>query len=205
VPRKNKQQAAASIDDVWLTPDDQIHVNVWIEGDFDEARGAHDLTLFLAYAREHGFLELKKVTVEFVGDRGGITTEDLRRVQFGNLQREITRRIREQDPTSWNPGDPSAYAQLPPSDWIKALKRAPRPGRGGRGDLFYASCAREYVELLTEPKPVQALAARRHLSESQIRNILHQARERGLLTKLGRGRAGGELTDKAKELLNGPH
>jgi hypothetical protein len=36
-----------------------------------------------------------------------------------------------------------------------------------------------------------------------VRNYLFKARERSLLTSAGPGRAGGELTDKAKEILDG--
>jgi hypothetical protein len=40
-----------------------------------------------------------------------------------------------------------------------------------------------------------------HLSVSQIRNILYEARQRELLTDSPKGKAGGDLTEKAIALL----
>jgi hypothetical protein len=59
--------------------------------------------------------------------------------------------------------------------------------------------------MLNHPSPVRGLAREHNYSEFQIRNWLHEARERGLLTAAPTGRAGGSLTDKAKDLLDGPH
>jgi DNA-binding IscR family transcriptional regulator len=49
--------------------------------------------------------------------------------------------------------------------------------------------------------PVAELAARHHLSASQVRNLVHACRNRGMLTASPPGRAGGELTGRAIELL----
>ena len=85
------------------------------------------------------------------------------------------------------------------------FERNPRPGRRGRDDAFYAEWAARYVSLLNHPRPVAELARQHNYSESQIRNFLHEARKRELLTAAPTGRAGGSLTDKAKELLDGTH
>jgi hypothetical protein len=86
---------------------------------------------------------------------------------------------------------------------IDEFRKHPRPGRVGRPDVFYASLAAQYVELLkASATPTKALAELHSYSESSMRDYLHQARERGLLTKAPPGRSGGELTDKAKEILN---
>lgn len=77
-----------------------------------------------------------------------------------------------------------------------------RPGRAKRGDRYYASAAAEYVELVaTSATPLKALAERNRYSSSQTRNILSEARRRGFLTQAPAGRAGGELTPLARELL----
>ena len=62
-----------------------------------------------------------------------------------------------------------------------------------------------YVDLLDggNQRPVSTLAEQMHLCEKTIRNYLFKARERDLLTSVGRGVSGGELTDKAKEILDG--
>jgi hypothetical protein len=86
---------------------------------------------------------------------------------------------------------------------LREFARNPRPGRRGRPDIFYAVLAAQYVELLNgRSAPTAALAELRNLSASQTRDLLHQARGRGLLTSPPRGRSGGELTEKAKKLLH---
>jgi hypothetical protein len=81
---------------------------------------------------------------------------------------------------------------------------ATRPGRKGRGDTEYARVARRYVELLgTHEQPTVVLADELALSSTQARSVLAQARARGLLTEAPKGRAGGQLTAKAIELLRG--
>jgi hypothetical protein len=77
-----------------------------------------------------------------------------------------------------------------------------RAGRRGRDDLYYARWAAEYADALTRSgNPVTELAARHHLSASQVRNLMHACRKRKMLTAAPSGRAGGELTARAIELL----
>jgi len=77
-----------------------------------------------------------------------------------------------------------------------------RPGRRGRPDLYYAELAKQYVDLLAESStPTKDLAQRLNYSPSSTRDLLHQARRRGLLSSPATGLAGGELTEKAKRLL----
>lgn len=77
-----------------------------------------------------------------------------------------------------------------------------RPGRSRRADLFYASAAARYVELLkTSSSPTTDLAHEMDLRPSQGRDLLHQARQRKLLTASEKGKAGGALTAKALSLL----
>lgn len=77
-----------------------------------------------------------------------------------------------------------------------------RVGRGGRDERFYAEWAREYVAACARSvHPVADLAARYHVSASQVRNLTYACRKRGMLTRSLPGRAGGELTEKALRLL----
>jgi hypothetical protein len=85
---------------------------------------------------------------------------------------------------------------------IREFARHPRPGRRGRDDIYYARLAAEYVELLTTSStPTKDLAEKHHYSATVMRDYLNQARSRGLLTRPERGRAGGQLTEKARDLL----
>lgn len=88
------------------------------------------------------------------------------------------------------------YADELASRWEKAAN-----SRDRRGNTYYASVAAAYVELLADRAPVAALAKNLGVSASKVRNDLFAARERGLLTSTGQGRAGGELTDEAREIL----
>jgi hypothetical protein len=77
-----------------------------------------------------------------------------------------------------------------------------RPGRKGRPDVFYAELAKKYVELLEGTStPTKDLAERLGYSPSSVRDFLHQARRRELLSPAVKGMAGGELTNKAMWLL----
>jgi len=78
----------------------------------------------------------------------------------------------------------------------------PRPGKVGRPDIFYARVAAKYVGLReTSSSPTKDLAVYLYVSQSQARDLIHEARHRRLLTKTKRGVAGGELTPKARDLL----
>jgi hypothetical protein len=91
-----------------------------------------------------------------------------------------------------------------------------RPGRPGRPDSYYLAWAKAYVERLAEGsrRPVKDLVEHPpvrisgyisdggEISEATIRDLVHEARERGLLTRSPKGRPGGELTPKARQILN---
>lgn len=79
-----------------------------------------------------------------------------------------------------------------------------RPRQRSDAERRWAEIAQLYVRALVEPDPVRAVAAALPGETPQsIRNVLYKARKRGLLTPVGQGRAGGELTDKARRLLDG--
>lgn len=145
------------------------------------------------------------------GAGGSISARRLRVAPIGEMQRAIRNyatsadeAFREDDPDDETSTD--ARATMLRKLAQDFLDRG-RPGAAGRGDAQYAAIAAGYVGMLDagEAHPVAALAADLSLSEKTIRNYLFKARERGLLTSLGRGKAGGQLTNKAKEILDGHH
>lgn len=102
--------------------------------------------------------------------------------------------------------DPWFVHHLGPA-WDRQVKR---PGRAGRPDAFYALWAQRYVDALAidASKPVKVLvdqgaAVGEHLTPQQVRWYLTEARKRGLLTPAPSGGAGGELTPKGAQLLDG--
>jgi hypothetical protein len=88
---------------------------------------------------------------------------------------------------------------------LREFDRNQRPGKRGRPDVFYAGVAKRYVELLiSSSAPTKDLADELGKPVTSTRDLLHQARQRGLLTSPSKGLAGGELTEKARELLTVP-
>ncbi len=79
-----------------------------------------------------------------------------------------------------------------------------RPGRPGRPDAFYAEVASRYVDALDSGsrRPTADVAENLNYSAARVRDAVHEARERGLLSRpAAKGRPGGALTDRAKKLL----
>jgi hypothetical protein len=72
-----------------------------------------------------------------------------------------------------------------------------RPGRAGRSDAFYAHWAARYAERIGSKAPIAELARENGLRREQVRDLIQQARERGLLAQ-GRSSL---LTKKAKSIL----
>jgi len=95
--------------------------------------------------------------------------------------------------------------------WLQRLGYPPkvrkgpgtRAGRGpkGRTDRELAELAAVYVSKKGERAPVEATAKEVGLPATVVRDALHKARERGVLTSTKQGHAGGELTSRAKALL----
>ncbi len=73
----------------------------------------------------------------------------------------------------------------------------------GKPDTFYAELARDYVDLIHSgsPRPNAEIAKRRKLKSPKVRDMIHEARKRGLLSTKAWGRPGGQLTPRALELL----
>jgi hypothetical protein len=124
----------------------------------------------------------------------GLTTDVLRAVRVGDLH------ARARDWLSLGPPDGPWFGTDPAE-----FNEVRHPGRRGRDDSFYAQVAAWYVHLLTraDHAPAAALAEQMKVSVSSIRGLLYEARRRGLLTNAPPGRAGGQLTDKARGLLHG--
>ena len=136
---------------------------------------------------------------------GGLTSRALRHVHLGravelayeHLDRWLERERKRDKPLG------STFAR-------EAVKAPRRPGSAGREDRFYAVVASLYVDALEHGsrRPVVDVAER--LSKGRggsyapeyVRDVLHEARRRELLTRPPKGRAGGELTDKARTALD---
>ena len=83
----------------------------------------------------------------------------------------------------------------------------PSPGRRGHPDLYYARIAQLYVSAIAagSRSPIRDVSQQlpEWQPEAYVRDAIYKARnERGLLTPAPKGRAGGQLTSKAVQLLS---
>ncbi len=169
-------------------------VTAWVESDIDGQ--------WLSGWGEPGEWSAARLGSRAPVPRGGITKRLLGRVPM----RELAGHLRGLLRASATAGDARAeriQRIFPEAQGLELIER-PRSERGtGRPDWFFARLAVEYADAVAtgSRRPVAELAARRHFTPEKIRDMLHEARERGLLSKGRRGVAGGEPTPRAKELL----
>lgn len=138
---------------------------------------------------------------------GGLTTRAVREIPLWGAVDEAHRRL-----------SPLVAADMP--SWIagSGLRRQGftsdplrKPGRKGRPDRYYATIARAYLEAVRRGsrQPVKDVATELSaetggtISPAYVRDQLHVARSRSraLLTRPPKGKAGGELTEKALRAL----
>lgn len=135
--------------------------------------------------------------------RGGINQEVVRSVPLGGF-----------GPTALSIAEfasslhPALRAAEPFDSQLRGFKgllpARPRPRRSaGRDDLFFAELARDYLASIKggSRSPVKDLAATRKEKASRIRDQVHEARERELLSKSESGRLGGVLLPRAIDIL----
>lgn len=106
-----------------------------------------------------------------------------------------------------DPGQPD-LAPLPASGPVSDLSHwsalvSERTGMRGKGDEVYAKVAAAYVAAVDsgERAPLRMVAEAFHVSEGRARNIVHEARKRGLLTATKAGKKGGRMTAKGRSVL----
>jgi hypothetical protein len=131
---------------------------------------------------------------------GGVTHRLLRELKVG---------LQDKDMAQVFETFRSMGIEAPPDQASAAAPRSPTGRRRGRKpfpDRFYAEVARDYVAAIDRgsDSPAADVARRRGWDrEGRVRDILHEARSRGLLTPPpGVARHGGALTPKASALLD---
>jgi hypothetical protein len=127
---------------------------------------------------------------------GGLTARTLRSVRFSEVLEHARSTLAEIADSTGLAGDSGLSRET--------LDAPRRPGRRGRPDLFYAEYAAEYVAAVRRGsrRPVPDIAATHNETPAYVRDVLHAARTRGLLTHPpAKGRPGGVLTEKALAVL----
>jgi hypothetical protein len=169
---------------------------------YDLGEGWH---VVYSVAAEGGVPVIRRLTVQPKDDAqpppGGITRRRLRDVPLTPLL------------SQWKAAWDLVLDTLDP-DTAKVFRHAygfriakgatvPKPGRRGHPDSFYAEIAQLYVSLVREgsPRPIEQIAEKANRSVAGVRDLVHSARAKGLLTASPPGKPGGELTDKALRLL----
>jgi hypothetical protein len=128
---------------------------------------------------------------------GGVTARLLRLVKVGQFASGLRQTLAKFY------GADAATRIFDGIGWASRPRRRKRPARLRADDRYYAELARDYVELgqTGERKPTAALAAARGVPDDVMRSHIHLARKNGFLTETGRGKAGGELTARARRAL----
>jgi len=145
-------------------------------------------------ADEQGRLVVIRLRIEPTAamPAGGLSSRVLRGIQVGQIA-SMLRELAEKYPSSMQ-------------SVLAMFKRPKRRQKWARtDDRFYAELACEYVRTQMTPegrkKPVETLAKWRRVPVKLLRSQIHYARKNGFLSEVGQGKAGGELTDKAKRVL----
>ena len=126
---------------------------------------------------------------------GGITSSLLRSIPIGEITKGVLGIVRDRRFKFRDWLIPDQWLDLPEVSGIE------RPGRAGRDDRYYVVWAARYAEKAGSPRPIAELAEEHGLRREQVRDLIHTARERDLLTPGRRGRPQGELTAKSRALL----
>ena len=139
--------------------------------------------------------------------RGGITARLLRQVKVGEHYKfvgDFLRWVQKQyGREPFGPDQPLGRRGLT----VPASTHVPERGRRGRSDADYARVAAAYVEAFNAGSrhPVVDAAQALRAPPARMRDMVHQARCRGLLTpSTKQGRRGGQLTPRACALLKRP-
>jgi hypothetical protein len=188
VPRKRRGSAEVTFgNDEWIVVEDKQHGwHVWARFVFiDGTPRIAELRIDTDWGDFHAEHQGSPIPA------GGVTTSVLRGVSTTALYDALGK----DNASTFTLG----LRQLDPD---QDFLNTPRPGRRGRGDLFYALWAERYVaKCATTRTPYPELAAEHHYEVRTIRDFVQVARRRGLLVVGSQGRAGGRLTPKAKKLL----
>jgi len=161
-----------------------------------------DRTLGYRGSRQPGEWEAGRRGDETLSPPGGVPATALRKIRLREVYAGLSEAVED---TASDPRFRFVFRDRMRFTETPKLKPR-RPGRRGRGDTEYAKFAAAYVTILAEGNraPIKELAARMHLGRESVRQLVHDARDRKLLTRTRSGRAGGELTDKARDLLGLP-
>ena len=134
---------------------------------------------------------------------GGLTSRKMRETPFeachGQLTAIVATLEKKLGARMWGPGSPWSQAGLQPT-----TSPGRRRGRPGHSDEYLARVASVYVKHASKREAMRCTGDELDKGTEQARELVKLARRRGLLTPGIRGRAGGQLTQHARQLLGLP-
>jgi hypothetical protein len=142
-------------------------------------------------------------TPEGIADPGGLPMGLLRELRLADLWEPISYVAHNLAHTG------PQEDRRAPEEFERAWRQmadAPNPGRKPRTDAHFAAWANRISLRTSDPvtsrRPIAAVADDTGMTREQIRDIAHEARSRGFLTRPPAGaRGGGVLTQKGRDLL----
>jgi hypothetical protein len=180
MPRK---KASATSSFAW-SKEESGHSSALVKSPLSE-----DWQVSVAFANREGKASVESIYIEPTSDppRDALTTRLLRRIRLGELLAQ-------------------AQAQVPSGagEHFQFLAQTPRRGRRRLiSDLELAGLAVAYEAACTTSaaQPRLVLAKERKESPGRVRDLIHEARRRGLLSPAVPGKAGGTATAEARRLL----
>lgn len=129
------------------------------------------------------------LAAQTTGPARPISARLLRQIPLGEIETDLRDRLAH-----------SFYLQ---TYRTREAERVQRAHRRRKNDRFYAGIAEQYDEAMRSGsnQPVQVLIDRHRVPEGTMYRWINEARRRSLLSETGRGRAGGHLTKKGRDLL----
>ena len=121
-----------------------------------------------------------------------LTARTVQAIPFAAIERVARARIHDWVHAWW------ANKANGPPDWLQELDDV---GRQPERDLWLARIAKRYVETIGKPQQRALLAKEFDVSWDYVPELISEARDRRLLTPTVRGRAGGDLTQRAWLML----
>lgn len=129
----------------------------------------------------------------------GITTGTLRNVPLIEQTEAVRELLRKVEATV---GDAEVNESI--RRIRKTIEDMPNPGRAGRPNEFYLWVSLVYAHLAKwGDKPIQELADKVGVSAASVKTWVRAARNAGMLSEASESRPGGQLTPRARRLLEG--
>ena len=133
---------------------------------------------------------------------GGFSTTELRKIPISSLLSHARRHITKELKVFKNMASPALVNEIEKA--ARSIITTKRPGSAGRDNFAYVALVVEYQNALDagSKKPIDVLAEKYNLAHTTVRNMLQEARMRGLAESKGLGRLGWKLTEKGNQILN---